>query len=149
MSLNFVLVSHPYCMFRSPSVTCSDFFRCSRAPNSEGSGPIWPKFELVRVPSSLPASLTKIESKRKALAWRHRFPQNFRHSRASNSEVNGPIRPELELVWDFMPVLVTSKFDEDPIKMKMLTWRQHFPIISIWEYFRHSTVPYSIGSGPI
>ena len=27
-----------------------------------------------------------------------------------------PIRPEFELVWDFMPVLVTSKFDEDPIK---------------------------------
>ena len=23
------------------------FFRCSRAPNSVGSGPIWPKFELV------------------------------------------------------------------------------------------------------
>ena len=26
------------------------------------------------------------------------------------------IRPELELIRDFMPVLVTSKFDEDPIK---------------------------------
>ena len=26
------------------------------------------------------------------------------------------IQPEFELVRDFMPVLVTSKFDEDPIK---------------------------------
>ena len=26
------------------------------------------------------------------------------------------IRPEFELVRDFMPVLVTSKIDEDPIK---------------------------------
>ena len=34
-----------------------------------------------------------VGSKLKALAWRHRFPQNFRQSRARNSEVNGPIRP--------------------------------------------------------
>ena len=56
--------------------------------------------------SSLPASLTKIESTLNALAWRHRFPQNIRHSRASNSKVNGPIRPEIELFRDFMPALV-------------------------------------------
>ena len=34
----------------------------------------------------------------------------------SNFEVTDPIRPEFELVRDFMPVLFTSKFDEDPIK---------------------------------
>ena len=33
-----------------------------------------------------------------------------------DSEVTDVIRPEFELVQDFMPVLVTSKFDEDPIK---------------------------------
>ena len=33
-----------------------------------------------------------------------------------NSEVTHPIRPEFELIRDFMPVLVTSKFDEDPVK---------------------------------
>ena len=27
-----------------------------------------------------------------------------------------PVQPEFQLVRDFMPVLVTSKFDEDPIK---------------------------------
>ena len=37
-------------------------------------------------------------------------------SRTCNSEETDPIRPEFKLVRDFMPVLVTSKFDEDPIK---------------------------------
>ena len=35
---------------------------------------------------------------------------------ARNSEVTDSIQPEFKLVWDFMAVLVTSKFDEDPIK---------------------------------
>ena len=59
--------------------------------------------------SSLSASVTKIESKLTVLARRHRFPQTFRHSRASNSEVNSPIRPEVTLLRDFIHVLVTSK----------------------------------------
>ena len=68
--------------------------------------------------SLLPASLMKIRSKLKALAWRDGYSQNFHHSRASDSEVSSLIPPEIKLVRDFMPVLVTSKFDEDPIKMK-------------------------------
>ena len=35
---------------------------------------------------------------------------------ARNSKVTDSIQPEFKLVWDFMAVLVTSKFDEDPIK---------------------------------
>ena len=35
---------------------------------------------------------------------------------ARNSEVTDSIQQIFELVWDFMAVLVTSKFDEDPIK---------------------------------
>ena len=35
---------------------------------------------------------------------------------ARNSEVTDSIQPEFELICDFMAVLVTSKFDEDPIK---------------------------------
>ena len=65
---------------------------------------------------SLPASVTKIGSKLKALAWKHRLPQNICHSRASTSEVNCPIRPEIKLVRDFMTVLLNSTFDEDLIK---------------------------------
>ena len=33
-----------------------------------------------------------------------------------NSDVSDPIQHEFELVRDFMPILTTSKFDEDPIK---------------------------------
>ena len=40
----------------------------------------------------------------------------FRHSVASNSKGNIPIWPEFQLRRKFMPVLVTCKFDEDPIK---------------------------------
>ena len=37
-------------------------------------------------------------------------------SRASNSKVSNLIRPEIKLVQAFMPVLVTSNFDDDSIK---------------------------------
>ena len=33
-----------------------------------------------------------------------------------NSKVSRLIRPEIKLVWAFMPVLVTSNFDDDSIK---------------------------------
>ena len=44
--------------------------------------------------------------------------KHFCHSRASNSKVNIPVWPKFELRRDFMPVLVTCKFDEDPIKIE-------------------------------
>ena len=47
---------------------------------------------------------------------------------------HGNQRPEIELVRAFMPVLVTSKFDDDSIKINELAWRHLFPIISIWEF---------------
>ena len=40
----------------------------------------------------------------------------FRHSRARNSKVSGLIRPEIKLVQAFMPVQVTSNFDDVSIK---------------------------------
>ena len=116
--------------------------------------------------SSLPASMKKIRSKMKALEWTQHFPHynsmvametsdhiwpNFeliqalihvlitckyeknpiknsgenvmtvygdfsRRSRAANSAVFGPIWPNFELVRDVMDVLVTCKYEEDPIK---------------------------------
>ena len=39
-----------------------------------------------------------------------------RRSRAVNSAVLGPIWPNFELVRDVMDVLVTCKYEEDPIK---------------------------------
>ena len=39
-----------------------------------------------------------------------------RRSRAANSAVLGPIWPNFEFVRDVMDVLVTCKYEEDPIK---------------------------------
>ena len=41
-----------------------------------------------------------------------------RRSRAANSAVLGRIMPNFELVRDIMVVLVTCKYEEDPIKNK-------------------------------
>ena len=52
--------------------------------------------------------------------WLQRYSSsnvwNFRHSRASNSKMSSLIRPKIELNRVFMPVLVTSNFDDDSIK---------------------------------
>ena len=40
----------------------------------------------------------------------------FRRSRAANSAVLCPVWPNFELVRDVMDVLVTCKYEEDPIK---------------------------------
>ena len=43
---------------------------------------------------------------------------NFRHSRASNTEINSLIWPKFKLVGEFMAVLAICKFDEDPIEIE-------------------------------
>ena len=49
----------------------------------------------------------------------------FYRSWVSNSEVNSLIRPKIKLVWDFMTVFITCKFDEDLIKIMSLSSGQH------------------------
>ena len=44
------------------------------------------------------------------------FGDFSRHSRAANSAVLGPIWPNFKNVRDIMDVLVTCKYEEDPIK---------------------------------
>ena len=61
----------------------------------------------------------------------------------------GLIQPKIELNPAFMPVLVTSNFDDDSIKNKEETWRQHFPILRLWEIFRGSRAANTVLSGPI
>ena len=83
--------------------------------------------------SSLPARMRMIYSKMKELECSQDFSHYksmgifSRRSRAANSAVLGPIWPNFELVRDVMDVLVTCKYEEDPIKMKALEWTQHFP----------------------
>ena len=44
------------------------------------------------------------------------FQTFFRRSRAVNSAVGGPIRPNFELVRDLMHVIVTCKFEKERVK---------------------------------
>ena len=91
------------------------------------SGPNSNLFEFLCL-SSLPASLTKIQSKVTEKSWRHNF---FHRSKACNSKMTGQIQRKFELVQDFMPVLVTCKFDED--------W-----IHSNWEKMKTSFSPFKV-----
>ena len=63
--------------------------------------------------SSLPASMKKIRSKMKALEWTQHFPH---YNSMVAMETSGRIWPNFELVRDLMNVLVTCKYEEDPIK---------------------------------
>ena len=67
--------------------------------------------------SSLPARMRMIDSKMKELECSQDFYGDF----------SRPIWPNFELVRDVMDVLVTCKYEDDPIKMKALEWTQHFP----------------------
>ena len=69
--------------------------------------------------SSLPARMRVIESKMKELECSQDFSHYWdfsRRSRAAYSAVLDPIWPNFELVRDVMDVLVTCKYEEDPIK---------------------------------
>ena len=72
--------------------------------------------------SSLPARMRMIESKMKEVECSQDFSHYksmgifSRRSRAANSAILGPIWPNFELVQDVIVVLVTCKYEEDPIK---------------------------------
>ena len=68
--------------------------------------------------SSLPTNMKLIHTKMKELEWSQAFShyKSIRRSRAANSAVLSRIWPKFELVRDIMVVLVTCKYEEDPIK---------------------------------
>ena len=47
--------------------------------------------------------------------------------------MSGLIRPKIELDRAFMPVLVISNFDDDPIKNERASMDTPFSHISLWE----------------
>ena len=63
--------------------------------------------------------------------------------------MSGLIWPKIELNRAFMPVLVTSNFDDDSFKNERASMETPFPIISLWEFFRRSRAANSVVSGPI
>ena len=99
----------------------TSFFSPSRACNSKMIDLIRLKFELVRdfMPVLIPCKFDE--------DWIHSnwekmetpiFPiqSQWERSRANNSVVKSLTRPKFELIQDFMPVLITWKFDKDLIK---------------------------------
>ena len=75
---------------------------------------------------------------------------NFRHSRASNSKMSGLIRPKIKFDQAFMPVLITSNFDDDSIKNERASMETHFSHYkSMGKFFRRSRAANSVVSGPI
>ena len=164
-------------------------FRHSKAANSVVSGPIWPKFELVRdlCMPSLPASVKRIGSKASVKKRRHHFPHyksmgnfcchghrsfdpiclktlrsispspvmlhikfdqawptGFRDIQVWKCKIfiiQGQVTPKWE-VWSgqksnsseplflsWLPATLMMSL----LKTNELAWRQHFPIISLWE----------------
>ena len=71
--------------------------------------------------SSIPARMKKIQSKMKALECSQDFSHYksmgfFPDAQGQLTPVLGPIWPNFELVRDVMDILVTCKYEEDPIK---------------------------------
>ena len=71
--------------------------------------------------SLVPARMRMIKSKMKELECSQDFSHYksmgiFPDAREANSAVLGPIWPNFELVRDVMDVLVTCKYEDDPIK---------------------------------
>ena len=73
----------------------------------------------------------------------------FCHSRASNSKMSRLIPPKMELDRAFMPVLVTSNFDDDSIKNEQASMETQFFHCKSVGFFRRSRAANSVVSGPI
>ena len=63
--------------------------------------------------------------------------------------MSGLIRPKIELERAFMPVLVTSNFDDDSIKNERASMETPFSHYKSMGFFRRSRAANSIVSGPI
>ena len=105
--------------------------------------------------SSLPARMRMIESKMKELEC----SQDYSHYKSMGifpdaewqlySAVLGPIWPNFELVRDVIDVLVTCKYEEDPIKNEgAKVFITFSPIITLWELSVAMDTRAPIRSGP-
>ena len=86
--------------------------------------------------------------------WLQRYSSskvwNFRHSRANNSKMSRLILPKIELHRAFMPVLVTSNFDDESIKNEQASIEIPFsPYKTMGKIFRRSRTANSEVSGLI
>ena len=104
--------------------------------------------------SSLPARMRMIDLKMMELEC----SQDFSHYKSMGifSDAQGqltpqsffPIWPNFELVRDVMDVLVTCKYEEDPIKNEGARVDTTLPIITLWELSVAMDTRVPIRSGP-
>ena len=84
--------------------------------------------------SSLPASMKKIRSKMKALEWTQHFPH---YNSMVAMETSGRIWPNFEHIQALIHVLITCKYEKNPIKNSGENFNDIvFTIISLWGFFQ-------------
>ena len=81
---------------------------------------------------SLSANLMMIQLKMKLLSSEQQFP-HYVYVYVSNSHVNNLACLKIDLVQDFMAVLITCKSDEDSIKNKAV-WRTAISPAAEWQW---------------
>ena len=88
----------------------------SRASNYKANTPIWPKFKFIQIYVLVTCKFEEDPIKTEGAINRTRSKIAFLALKASNSKVIILIWMEFKLLWDFMHVLVTCKFNKDLIK---------------------------------
>ena len=96
--------------------------------------------------SSLPASMKKIRSKMKALEWTH-----FSHYNSMVAmETSGCIWPNFDLIQALIHVLITCKYEKNPIKNSVENVMTSFsPLLVYGDFSRRSRAANSAVLGPI
>ena len=92
-----------------------------------------------------PASLKKIQSKMAEKSQRHYI---LWRSRTSNSVMVSPIWQIFELILDFLPAIVSCKYEKYPVKKKQQKmWIRFSPNKIYWNAQGQLTPAWKIGSG--
>ena len=104
------------------------------APNE--NSPLWPNFE--HMWDFMPAQVN-CKFHKEPIYWKDYALNNvifgrFQQSKANNSKVTSPTRPEFEFFWDLMNVLVPCKLDKDPINNEHASVETSFSHYSLYSY---------------
>ena len=123
--------SLPVSMKRIPSITTEKkwqhrFSNYTPSVAMETSGRIWPNFELIQAFIHVPIACKYMYEKDQMENSGENVMTSFsplyvdgiffRRSRAANSVVHGRISPNFELIQALMYIIVTCKYEKDPIK---------------------------------
>ena len=113
-----------------------DFFRRSRAVNSAVGGPIRPKFELVRALMHVIVTCKYEKERMKNNREKVETPFFPIITLSVTIETSGWIWPNFKIIQALMYVIITCKYEKDPIKNSRKSGDIVFPIISLWGFFQ-------------